>query len=84
MYLEPSSSTDRKDSQRYNKRLPQRCVRSVVNHPIAKGVAVDRLEACGYSKEHLYVVTKGVATRLDWLPERQKLTAEWVGALAEE
>jgi len=80
--IELSAHTDRKGTEEYNIDLSQRRAQSVVDYLIKGGVEKERLTAVGYGKSEPKEVSKNLAKKYEFLPEGQKLDAEFIGTLS--
>ena len=79
--IELSAHTDRKGTEAYNINLSQRRAQSVVDYVIKGGIDKERLTAVGYGKSEPKEVSKNLAKKYEFLPESQKLDAEFIGTL---
>ena len=79
--IELLAHTDRKGSEAYNMDLSQRRAQSVVDYLIKGGIEKDRLTAVGYGKSEPKEVSKNLAKKYEFLPEGQKLNAEFIETL---
>ena len=80
--IELSAHTDRIGTEEYNIDLSQRRAQSVVDYLIRGGIEKDRLTATGYGKSDPKTVTKNLAGKYEFLPEGQKLDAEFIETLS--
>jgi len=80
--IELSAHTDRKGTEAYNIDLSQRRAQSVVDYLIKGGIEKERLTAVGYGKSEPKEVSKNLAKQYEFLPEGQKLDAEFIETLS--
>lgn len=79
--IELSAHADRKGSEEYNMSLSQRRAQSVVDYLIRGGIEKERLTPVGYGKSQPKTVTKGMASKYDFLPEGQVLDEAFISTL---
>lgn len=76
-----TAHTDRRGSERYNRRLAQRRAESVVRYLIGRGIAPERLEAVGQGSREPYIVSKRTARLHTFLHEGTVLSPSFIDAL---
>jgi len=84
MVVELSSHTDNRASDAYNNDLSQRRAESARRWLVRKGITRERIEVKGYGETAPKAVTAKQATLNPFLKEGDKLTPEYIEALASE
>ena len=82
--IELSAHSDCRGSADYNRRLAQRRAESVVNYLIAHGIAADRLTPVGYGEDKPKTIRKKLTEKYAWLKEKDVLSEEFIGKLADK